>query len=84
MLRLVITSEISTYLGNPYNEVGFVFERPIRVWGYEFIKETVELRFFHLIRKKVLLNEIWICAKFSGWKSLFSFLGSSFLRNIYE
>jgi len=39
--------------------IGFDFERPIKVWGYEFLKKTVELRFFHLTLKKVLLNRIW-------------------------
>ena len=64
--------------------IGFNFERPIKAWGYEFIKETVELRFFHLTMKKVLLNRIWICAKFTGWESLFLVKALPFFKEIYE
>ena len=64
--------------------MGFVFKRLKVVRGYEFLNRPVELRFFHLIRKKVLLNVIWICAKFTGWESLFLVKALPFFKEIYE
>ena len=65
--------------------IGFDFERPIRVWGYEFLKETVELRFFILIYEKGSSKQnLDLCQVYWMEEPFFIFRLFLFIKEIYE